>query len=422
MERIVVVGAGLAGMHTVQALREQGYEGELVLLGAERRPPYDRPPLSKAVLAGKIDDSRLPFDPETLRVDLRLGVRATGLADGVVRTDEGDIGYDGLVIATGSEPVQLPGEGARYLRTHEDALALRAALRTGGRVVLVGAGWIGAEVATAAAAYGCTVTVVEQAPAPVAHVLPVEIGTRMARWYDQAGIELRLRERVERIRPDGVELAGGAVLGADHVVVGVGVRPATGWLEGAVELDRGVVTGADLLTSRPRVYAVGDVVARWSPRYGRRIRGEHWDDALRSPAVAAANLLADLGSATSTASATSTDGAASVGSGASSGSTASEEGRERRTYDPVPYVWSEQFGRMVTYAGVVTDDTRLLWRGDDETWAVYWLDASDRITALLAVDRPRDFVQGRRLAETGVPVDPDRLADTRRPVKEAVAG
>src|SRR5690606_15355642 len=236
VERIVVVGAGLAGMHTVQALREQGYEGELVLLGAERRPPYDRPPLSKAVLAGKIDDSRLPFDPETLRVDLRLGVRATGLADGVVRTDEGDIGYDGLVIATGSEPVRLPGEGARYLRTHEDALALRAALRTGGRVVLVGAGWIGAEVATAAAAYGCTVTVVEQAPAPVAHVLPVEIGTRMARWYDQAGIELRLRERVERIRPDGVELAGGAVLGADHVVVGVGVRPATGWLEGAVEL------------------------------------------------------------------------------------------------------------------------------------------------------------------------------------------
>src|SRR5690606_6908383 len=110
VERIVGVGAGLAGMHTVQALREQGYEGELVLLGAERRPPYDRPPLSTAVLAGKIDASRLPFDPETLRVDLRLGVRATGLADGVVRTDEGDIGYDGLVIATGSEPVRLPGE------------------------------------------------------------------------------------------------------------------------------------------------------------------------------------------------------------------------------------------------------------------------------------------------------------------------
>lgn len=401
VESIVVVGAGLAGMHTVQELREQGYEGELVLLGAERRPPYDRPPLSKAVLLGKLDDSALPFDADALRVDLRLGVTATGLAEGVVRTDHGDLRYDGLVIATGSEPVRLPGEGARYLRSHEDALALRAALGAGGRVIVVGAGWIGAEVATAAAGYGCAVSVIEQAPAPVAHVLPAEVGGRMTRWYEQAGVDLRLEERVERVRPDGVELTGGGLLAADHVVVGVGVRPATDWLSGAVELDRGVVTGADLSTSLPRVYAVGDAVARWSPRYGRRIRGEHWDDALRAPAVAAANLLADQ---------------ASGGAGPTGDQTA------RRTYDPVPYVWSEQFGRMVMHAGVVPDEARLVWREDGETWAVYWLDAGDRIAALLAVGRPRDFVQGRRLAEAGTPVDPDRLTDTRLQVKQAVAG
>jgi 3-phenylpropionate/trans-cinnamate dioxygenase ferredoxin reductase component len=174
------------------------------------------------------------------------------------------------------------------------------------------------------------------------------------------------------------------------VVVGVGVRPATGWLAGsAVETDRGVLTGPDLSTSAPGVFAVGDAVARWSPRYETRIRGEHWDDALRAPAVLAANLLGG-----------------------------------QQVFDPVPYVWSEQFGRMVTYAGHPAAGERLVWRGEpgEASWAVYWLTAANELAAVLAVDRPRDFVQGRKLAEARKPVDPGKLADTSINVRDAVAG
>jgi 3-phenylpropionate/trans-cinnamate dioxygenase ferredoxin reductase subunit len=390
VDRVVVVGAGLAGMQTVLALRRQGYDGSLVLLGAEQHPPYDRPPLSKSILLGKAEDVDLPFDTDALRVDLRLGTAATALHDGVVETSAGELPYDGLVIATGSEPIRLPGEGALYLRTRDDSHELREKLRAGGRVVIVGAGWIGAEVATAAAAYGCQVTVVEQAATPVSHALPPEVGGHFAAWYAQAGVELLLGERVELVRPDGIDLAGGRSIPAGVVVVGVGVRPATSWLEGsAVELDRGVLVGPDLTTSVPGVFAVGDSVARWSARYDTRIRGEHWDDALRAPVVVAANLLG-----------------------------------ARQAYDPVPYVWSEQFGRMVTYAGHPAAGERLVWRGSpgEPSWAVCWLTAADELAAVLAVDRPRDFVQGRKLAEARTPVDPDKLADTSVNVRAAVAG
>jgi 3-phenylpropionate/trans-cinnamate dioxygenase ferredoxin reductase subunit len=392
MQRVVVVGAGLAGTHVAMALRRQGYEGEVVLVGAEEHPPYDRPPLSKAILLGNQDDSALTFKLDELRIDHRPSVRATALKDGGVETSAGDLGYDGLVLATGSEPIRLPGEGARYLRTKDDALELRAALRKGGRVVVVGAGWIGAEVATAAAKHGCQVTVVEQAATPVAHALPPEIATHLVPWYAQAGVELRTDTRVAQVGPDSVALVGGEELRADVVVVGVGVRPATAWLEGSeIPVDRGVLVGPDLATGVEGVYAVGDLVARWSARYGERIRGEHWDDALRAPAVVAANLLG---------------------------------GAEE--YDPVPYVWSEQFGRMVQFAGHLGPEPKgkLVWRGDpavDAHWSAFWLDARSCVTAVLAVDQPRDFVQGRRLAEGDVPIDLDKLADPAVAVKASVA-
>lgn len=398
-ERLVVVGGGLAGVQTVAALRQQGYSGDLVLVGAEREPPYDRPPLSKQwLLAGGGDEPEvaLPFDARRLEVEVRAGTAATGLRprDRVVETASGDLPADAIVVATGSEPIRLPGEGAVHLRTRADAERLKSRLVRDARVVICGAGWIGAEVATAARHHGARVTVVEQAATPVGHVLPEEVTRHFVPWYAAAGVELRTGTRVRETGPDGVRLDDGTWLPADLVVVGVGVRASCAWLAGSgIGLDRGVLVGADLRADRDGVFAVGDVVARWSPRYAARIRGEHWDDALRAPTVLATNLLG---------------GAA--------------------TYDPVPYVWSEQFGRRIQFAGRPPTEDRAgdraglvtCWRGDpgvDETWAVFWVGPAGVIQAAVAVDRPRDLMQARRLAEREAPVDIDRLADPATPVR-----
>jgi NADPH-dependent 2,4-dienoyl-CoA reductase/sulfur reductase-like enzyme len=383
---VVVVGGGLAGLQTLVALRERGHAGPLTLVGAEDRPPYDRPPLSKTVLRGAADDSALPTDWAALDVDLRLGHRATGLRPGRLETDSGPVPFDRLVLATGSEPVRLPGDGALVLRTHDDALALRDRLRTGDRLAVVGAGWIGAEVATAAVAAGVRVTVVEAGEAPLAGVLPAEVGRRMLPWWRE--VDLRLGRRVDRVAADEVHLADGEMLRADTVLVGVGVRPASGWLHdsgvrqvpgGAVSVDSG------LATSLPGVYAVGDLAAWESRRYGTRLRVEHWDHALHSPSVAAANLLA--------------------------GPDAVE------TYDPVPYFWSEQWGRMVQFAGYSHGADRTVVRdGGDGTWTVLWL-AGQELRAALAVDRPRDLVQARTLMRAGRSVDAGALTDPGVAVK-----
>jgi 3-phenylpropionate/trans-cinnamate dioxygenase ferredoxin reductase subunit len=387
-ERIVVAGGGLAGLRTAEELRARGYAGAVTLVGAEDRPPYDRPPLSKRLMAGQLDDTTLREDVQTLGLELRLGETATGLDDGVLRTDRGEHRFDRLVLATGATPVRLPGPGGqRFLRTMDDALALRARLRPGLRLAIIGAGWIGAELATAAAARGCRVTVVEAAAAPLAAALGAEIGGLTAGWYAAAGVELRLGQAVDSVQPGGLALADGGWLAADEVVTAVGVRPATAWLEGSgVTLDNGVAADEQLRTSVPGVFAVGDCAAFWSLRYRRRLRFEHWDVALRAPAVVAANLA----------------GAAEV-------------------YDPVPYFWSEQFGRMVQYVGHHGGADRMLLRGDPAApkWGVCWL-AAGALVALLAVDAPRDLAQGRRLIEAGAMVDPARLADPAVPLRDAV--
>ncbi|HSK25503.1 MAG TPA: FAD-dependent oxidoreductase [Jiangellales bacterium] len=384
-QRVAVVGAGLAGLGVVRGLRERGYDGRITLLGAEPHPPYDRPPLSKAVLLDDPPpDPVLEADWAALDVDLRLGEPALGLTVPGVAAADGEMLADAVVLACGAEPVRLPGDGgAVHLRTREDAARLRAALAPGARVVVVGAGWIGAEVATAAARRGCSVTVVEAAPSPLSAALPAEVGSVTARWYEQGGADLRCGTAVEAVDPDGVRLETGERLPADLVVVGVGVRPVTGWLAGSgVDVDGGVLVDEHLrATGRPATWAVGDVAARWSPRYGDRVRGEHWDDALHAPAVVAANLLG---------------------------------GRE--TYDPVPYVWSEQWGRMLQWCGRAGDpaDTLTVWRGepgDPAGWAVAFLAADSSVRGFLAVDRPRDLVQARRLATRGTPVDAGALAD-----------
>ncbi len=385
-----MVGAGLAGLRTITELRERGCTGQITLIGAETWPPYDRPPLSKKLLIeDQAIDPSLQADFGSLDVDFRPAEAATGMDAAAVSTSRDKYPFDHLVLAAGAFPVALPGPGRqRFLRSYDDALALRELLRPGLRLAIVGAGWIGAELATAAAGHGAQVTVVEAGPAPLAAAVGAPVGAQTARWYAEAGVELRAGAAVESVQPGGLALAGGGWVAADEIVTAVGVRPATGWLDGSgVWLENGVAVDAGLRASLPGVYAVGDCAAFSSRRFGRRLRFEHWDVALHAPEVVAANVLG---------------------------------GDE--AYDPVPYFWSEQFGRMVQYTGYHGDAERLVWRGDpaEPKWAACWL-AVGRLVAILTVDRPRDLLQARRLIASADPVDAARLADPAIPVKDAAA-
>ncbi|MEU6365593.1 FAD-dependent oxidoreductase [Streptomyces sp. NPDC046931] len=395
--RVVVVGAGMAGVQTAVALREQGFTGSVTLIGAEPHQPYDRPPLSKAVLLGKAEGSAFDVDFEALRIELRLGCEVVGLRPGdhELDTTEGPVPYDVLVLASGAEPIRLPGAhgvpGVHLLRTLDDAERLRPVLAEQHDIVVVGAGWIGAEFATAAREAGCAVTVVEAADRPLAGALPAEVAAPMAAWYADSGAELRTRARVDRVEPGAVVLDDGSRVPAGAVVVGIGARPATAWLAGSgIELGvhGEVLADEHLRTSVPDVYAVGDCASFPSGRYEQRLLVHHWDNALQGPRTVAANII----------------------------------GETPMAYDPVPYFWSEQFGRFVQYVGHHASADQTVWRGDPggAAWAVCWL-RSGRLVGLLAVGRPRDLAQGRRLIESGAPMDPGLLADPSRPLKEATA-
>jgi NADPH-dependent 2,4-dienoyl-CoA reductase/sulfur reductase-like enzyme len=401
LRRVVVVGAGMAGVQTAVALRERGFKGSVTLIGAEPHQPYDRPPLSKAVLLGKSEGSAFDVDFEALAVELRLGREVLGVRPGEheLDTEAGPVPYDVLVLATGAEPIRLPGAegvpGVHLLRTLDDAERLRPVLARQHDVVVVGAGWIGAEFATAAREAGCAVTVVEAADRPLTGALPADVAAPMAAWYADAGVELRTHARVQRVEAGEVVLADGSRLPAGAVVVGIGARPATAWLTGSgIELGahREVVADAHLRTSVPDVYAVGDCASFPSGRYGERLLIHHWDNALQGPRTVAENIIGGAFGAPSA------------------------------VYDPVPYFWSEQFGRFVQYAGHHTGADTALWRGDPSgpAWSVCWL-REGRMAALLAVGRPRDLAQGRRLIESGTPMDPALLADPARPLKAATA-
>ncbi|WP_442807751.1 MULTISPECIES: NAD(P)/FAD-dependent oxidoreductase [unclassified Streptomyces] len=393
----------MAGVQTAVALREQGFTGPVTLIGAEPHQPYDRPPLSKAVLLGTAEGSAFDIDFEELDIELQLGRDVTGVRADAHELDTlaGPVPYDVLVIASGAEPVVLPGSegvpGVHLLRTLDDAARLRPVLDQQHTVVVVGAGWIGAEFATAARAAGCEVTVVEAADRPLAGVLPAEVAAPMARWYAQSGAELLTGAPVARIEPGSVVLADGRTVAAGAVVVGIGARPATGWLAGsgiALGPDGSVTADAELRTSLPDVYAVGDCASFPSARYGTRLLVHHWDNALQGPRTAAANI---------------------IGAGADGAS-------QLLAYDPVPYFWSEQFDRFVQYAGHHGDADTLLWRGDpaDPAWSVCWL-RDGALVAVLAVGRPRDLAQGRKLIEAGAQLDPVRAADPAVPLKSARA-
>ncbi|MBO8191262.1 oxidoreductase [Streptomyces oryzae] len=409
-QRAVIVGAGMAGVQTAVQLREQGWPGSVRLIGAEPHAPYDRPPLSKAVLLGAGEEAEAPLfeiDFAGLGIELELGRTVTGLSsdERLLVTDAGPVHYDRLVLATGAEPVTLPGSegvpGVHLLRTLDDARRLRPVLAERGRIVVVGAGWIGAEFATAARERGCEVTVVEAADTPLPGALPAEISEPMRDWYADAGATLRTGVAVEAVERGEVLLADGTRLAADAVLVGIGARPATGWLRGSgVELGSDGAVAADAWLRAPvsgshesGIYAVGDCASFPSARYGERLLIHHWDNALQGPRTVAANLVAE-GHA---------DGEA-----------------DSVAYDPVPYFWSEQFGRFVQYIGHHDEGDELVWRGSPRgaAWSVCWL-RGERLAALLAVGRPRDLAQGRKLIQQGRAVDRALVGDAAVALKQA---
>jgi NADPH-dependent 2,4-dienoyl-CoA reductase/sulfur reductase-like enzyme len=376
-----VVGGGLAGARTCQELRKQGFVGPLTLLCGEDVLPYDRPPLSKAVLRGKREPKPLRIDYSGLDVDVRLGWRADSLDVDNRRVCSGDraIPFDELVIATGSSPITVPGSGEQLvLRTAADALRLRGRMQPGAHIVVIGASWIGAEVASAAVTHGCRVTCIELANAPLAQALGTEIGSRFAPWWD--GVDLRLKHSVAAVEPGGVVLDDGSFIEADSVIVGIGVRPTTAWLTGSpLELRPAVATDEFLRTAQPGILALGDAASWWSSRFGTWMDVQHWDDASAAAAVVAASIL--------------------------------RKDDPQLTHDPVPYFWSDQFGHRLEYVGHRRGMEKVVVRGDVASgWTACWLDDRDRLTAALSVDQSKEVVGARALIAAGVKVQAADLA------------
>jgi|TARA_B100002003_G_scaffold9086_1_gene7949 3-phenylpropionate/trans-cinnamate dioxygenase ferredoxin reductase subunit len=393
-DSVTIVGASLAGLRSAETLRRDGFGGRISLIGDEPHQPYDRPPLSKQVLAGDWEPERALLTPaeklEPLGLDLRLGVRATGLdvaareleVDGVAEP------FDGLLIATGARCRTLPGTGGpvgvHTLRTLDDCLAIRAALDDGARrMVVIGAGFIGAEVASVAVGRGTSVTLVEALPAPFARVLGQEMGAVVADVHVANGVDLRCGVGVSSVAGEPgamtVAMADGSDVYADLVVVGIGVVPNTEWLEGSgLTLDDGVVCDPTCLAA-PNVVAAGDV-ARWTdPRTGESMRVEHWDNAVEQGRHAARRLLA-------------TD-------------------EEAEVFAPVPWFWSDQYDRKIQLAGRPhpDDEVRVVDGSTDERRFAAFYGRRGQLTAVLGMNRPRQVMQGRGLLEQGVGWD-DALA------------
>lgn len=392
LRRIAVVGAGLAAVSACDALRAQGYDGELVLYSAERGLPYDRPPLSKDVLLGKARRDDVLLRPEQWyeerRVDLREGTRVRAIRreeGGLELMDGSVVGADRIVLATGGTPRALPVPGGddpavHLLRTWEDAERLRERLLPGARVAVVGAGLIGAETAAVAHALGCRVTLVDPVPVPLTAVVGDDIARALHSRHAAEGIDLVTAgvERVERRPGDpGVLLyfnGDRGPLSADTVVVGIGIRPATELAEtGGLTVDNGIVVDAGQRTSHPSVFAVGDVARR----EGHRVRHEHWEAAQQSGEAAAHGIL---------------------------GRAVPEPG--------TPWFWSDRHGSRLEAVGTMADAERTVRRGSPESGAftVFGL-RGDRVVAAASIDRARDIKAARRVVDRRVVVDPVHLAD-----------
>ncbi len=387
LENIVVVGASLAGLRGAEALRRLGYEGRLTVVGEEPHAPYDRPPLSKEVLAGKWDPERTQLrsaiPPAEQGIELELGVRATALdvsARKLTLDRGGQLDFDGLLIATGASPRRLPGlperEGIHFLRTLDDCMAIRAELDRAPRVAVVGAGFIGAEVAATCRARGLEVAVIEALPAPLSRGLGMEMGGWMAEVHRENGVDLRCGVTVEKIlgdrRVEGLLLSDGNRVSADLVVIGVGVAPRTDWLEGSgLELRDGVVCDSRCATAAPDIVAAGDV-ARWpNALFGEEMRIEHWTHAVEQGEAAATRLLV---------------------------------GETCAPFAPVPFFWSDQYGIKIQLAGRTRadDETRVVHGTLAERKCVVLYGRAGKLVGALGFSRARWVMKYRGLIAQGV--------------------
>ncbi len=373
----MVVGASAAGLAAAETLRREGYEGTITLLGEEPHHPYDRPPLSKQILGGQWEADRValraPADLDALGLELRLGTAATGLdlAGRTVQLADGArVPYDGLVIATGVRPRRLPGDGgerAHVLRTLDDALALRDRLGPGRRLVVVGAGFLGAEAAAAARGLGMEVTLLEPAPVPLAPAVGEPVGRMLAEVHHDHGVALRTGVTVTEVADGGVRLADGTLVEADEVLVSIGSVPNTDWLEGS-----GLTVGDGLecdeySAAAPGVYGAGDV-ARWhNPLFGTAMRIEHRTNATEQGMAVARNLLRP---------------------------------DERRPFAPVPYFWSDQYDLRIQAHGRLRghEEIAVVEGALEERKFLAAYRCGDRVAGVLAVGMPPRTVRTWRQA------------------------
>lgn len=397
MDHVVVVGASLAGLQAAQTLRRGDESMRITMVGDEAHLPYDRPPLSKHYLAGSWEEDKLRLraaaDPDALGLEWKLGTRATALdldarSLTLTNVESGaveELAFDGLVIATGASPRQLPGsdlDGVHVLRTLDDATGLRAAFDAEpNHVVVIGAGFIGAEVAATARERGLTVSMVEAADTPLSRVLPIEAGEQITALHRAHGVDVYLGVGATIVgdgkKVTGVALDSGSTIEADVVVIGIGVVPSTGWLESSgLTIDNGVVCDATCMAA-PGIVVAGDV-ARWpNERFGSELtRVEQWDNAVEQGGYVARRLMA----------------------------WAAEE--EIEPYTPVPWFWSDQYDRKIQLAGVPTAKSELVQGSfDEQRFVQIFLDDNDAFVGALTWNRPRQAIQSRQLITRGAPLD-----------------
>jgi 3-phenylpropionate/trans-cinnamate dioxygenase ferredoxin reductase component len=395
-ETYVIVGAALAGAKAAETLREEGFDGRVVLIGNEPDRPYERPPLSKDYLRGEAERDVAFVHPaefyEEKDIELRLEVNVTGidLVEGQLLIEEERLGFTKLLLATGAEPrrIPIPGadlDGVHYLRTFADSDALRAAIEASSSVAVIGAGWIGAEVAASARQKGLDVTLIEQLDVPLERVLGREVGEIYGAIHRDQGVDLRTGVAVEAIEGSGraerVRLAGGDTVDCDFVVVGIGVTPRVALAEAAgLEVGDGIVVDERLKTSADNVFAAGDVASHRHPFFGQRLRVEHWHNALEQGPAAARSM---------------------IGTG--------------EPYDKIPYFFSDQYDVGMEYAGHATEWDEVVFRGDVDAreFIAFWLkdgyvlagmnvnvwDVTDDIQALI---RSRKQVSAHDVSDPGI--------------------